>query len=155
MRCGPPPIYLGTQIEPHNDSDYRVWAQLGVAHVCVDPPGNPHDWSLDDLKHRREHVERFGLSLDMLPLPLASQPIKESQSPHVLLGRDQERQRELDSIRLLIDQIGAAGIPTAKYDLNIIGIPRTARSRAWRIASHGVSLAECGLRCRAGCSRRG
>jgi mannonate dehydratase len=110
---------------------------------------------LDDLKHRREHVERFGLSLDMVQLPLAPRQIEESQSPHVLLGRDPPRQRQLDSICLLIDQIGAAGIPTAKYNLNIIGIPRTARSRAWRIASHGVSLAECGRRCRAGCSWRG
>ena len=35
-------MYLGTQIRPRDDSDYRVWAQLGVTHVCVDPPGNPH-----------------------------------------------------------------------------------------------------------------
>ena len=42
-------MYLGTQIRPRDNSDYRVWAQLGVTHVCVDPPGNPHDWSLDDL----------------------------------------------------------------------------------------------------------
>ena len=29
---------LGTQIKPRDDCDYRVWAQLGVTHVCVDPP---------------------------------------------------------------------------------------------------------------------
>ena len=42
-------MYLGTQIKPRDDSDYRVWAQLGVNHVCVDPPGNPHDWTVDAL----------------------------------------------------------------------------------------------------------
>jgi mannonate dehydratase len=98
----------------------------GVTHVCVDPPGNPHDWSLDDLNRQREHVEKFGLSLDMVQLPLSSRPIEEAQSPHVLLGKDPERQRELDSICRLIERIGAAGIPAAKYNLNIIGIPRTA-----------------------------
>ena len=53
-------MYLGTQIKPRDDSDYRVWAQLGVTHVCVDPPGNPHDWSLDDLRRQREHVDASG-----------------------------------------------------------------------------------------------
>jgi len=48
-------MYVGTQIKPRDDQDYRMWAQLGVTHVCVDPPGNPHDWSLDDLVRTREH----------------------------------------------------------------------------------------------------
>jgi mannonate dehydratase len=62
-------MYLGTQIRPRDDDDYRVWAQLGVKHVCVDPPGNPHQWSLDDLNRVREHVEKFGLTLDMVQFP--------------------------------------------------------------------------------------
>jgi mannonate dehydratase len=120
-------MYVGTQVAPRDDQDYRVWAQLGVTHVCVDPPGNPHDWSLADLVRVREHVESFGLTLDMVQLPLASRPIEQAQSPHVLLGRDPERRRELDSICRLIERIGAAGIPAAKYNLTIIGIPRTER----------------------------
>ncbi len=120
-------MYVGTQIKPRDDQDYRMWSQLGVTHVCVDPPGNPHDWTLDDLVRTREHVERFGLTLDMVQLPLASRPIEEAQSPHVLLGKDPERRRELDSICRLIERIGAAGIPAAKYNLNLIGIPRTAK----------------------------
>jgi hypothetical protein len=30
-------MYVGTQIEPRDY--YQVWPQLGVTHVCVDPPG--------------------------------------------------------------------------------------------------------------------
>ena len=71
-------------------------------------------------------MDRFGLTLDMVQLPLSSRPIEEAQSPHVLLGKDPERRRELKSICRLIERIGAAGIPAAKYNLNIIGIPRTA-----------------------------
>ena len=118
-------MYVGTQIRPRDDGDYRVWAQLGVTHVCVDPPGNPHEWSLDDLNRQREHAEKFGLTLDMVQLPLSSRPIEEAQSPHILLGKDPERQRELNSICRLIERIGEAGIPAAKYNFNIIGIPRT------------------------------
>ena len=101
-------MYVGTQIRPRDDSDYKVWAQLGVTHVCVDPPGNPHHWSLDDLNRHREHVESFGLTLDMVQLPMASRPIEEQESPHILLGKDPERQREIDSICGLIERLAAA-----------------------------------------------
>lgn len=120
-------MHVGTQIKPRDDADYRVWAQLGVTHVCVDPPGNPHHWSLDDLCRHREHVEFFGLSLDMVQLPMSSRPIEEQESPHVLLAKEPERQREIDSICSLIERLARAGIPAAKYNLTIVGIPRTAR----------------------------
>src|SRR5215472_14702878 len=119
-------MYLGTQIRPRDDNDYRVWAQLGVKHVCVDPPGNPHRWSIDDLLRQREQVENFGLTLDMVQLPMSSAPLEQQDSLHILLGQDPERRREIDSICRLIERIGAAGIPAAKYNLNILGIPRTA-----------------------------
>ena len=120
-------MHVGTQIRPRDNSDYRVWAQLGVTHVCVDPPGDPHHWSLDDLNRHREHVESFGLSLDMVQLPMSSRPIEQQESPHILLGKEPGRRREIDSICGLIERLAAAGIPAAKYNLTIIGIPRTER----------------------------
>lgn len=119
-------MYLGTQLPARNDDDYRAMAQLGLRHICADPPGNPHDWSLDVLERFREHVEGFGLVLDMVQLPLSSRPIEESRSPNILLGKSPERDREIDSICALIERLARAGIPSAKYNLNIIGIPRTA-----------------------------
>jgi mannonate dehydratase len=118
-------MYLGTQIKPRDDRDYRMWAQLGVSHICADPPGNAHDWTLDDLLRHRQHVESFGLTLDMVELPLTSHPIDRQKSPHILLGKSPERDREIDSICRLIENLARAGIPAAKYNLNIIGIPRT------------------------------
>ena len=118
-------MYLGTQVTPRSDAELQVWAQLGVNHVCFDPPGNPHHWSLDDLNRHRERVERFGLILDMVQLPLSSRPLEQQQSPNILLGKSPERDRELDSICALIERLAKAGIPAAKYNLNIIGIPRT------------------------------
>jgi D-mannonate dehydratase len=63
-------MYLGTQIQPRGDSDYKMWVQLGVRHICAGPPGNPHDWSVDDLNRYREHLESFGLILDLVTLPV-------------------------------------------------------------------------------------
>ncbi|MEO1103252.1 MAG: mannonate dehydratase [Pseudomonadota bacterium] len=115
---------LGTQIPARDDDDYRIMAQLGVTHICADPPGNPHDWTREDLERLRDHVESFGLVLDMVQLPLSSRPIEESQSPDILT-KGPDRDRQIASICTLIENIAAAGIPAAKYNLNIIGIPRT------------------------------
>ena len=102
-------MYVGTQIVPRDDSDYRVWAQLGVIHVCVDPPGSPHYWSADALRRHKDHVESFGLSLDMVQLPIPSGPIEVQDRPHILLARDPERQREIDGLCGLIERLAAAG----------------------------------------------
>ena len=118
-------MHLGTQVSARDDDDYRIWAQLGVTHVCADPPGNPHHWSIEVLQRHRAHVESFGLSLDMVQLPLSSRPLEQQHSQAILLGREPDRARELDSICRLIERLGQAGIPAAKYNLNIIGIPRT------------------------------
>lgn len=119
-------MYVGTQIEPRDDTDFQVWAQLGVTHVCVDPPGSPHHWSLDALRRHKDHVESFGLSLDMVQLPISSGPIEAQDGPHILLAKGPERQREIDGLCGLIERLAAAGISAAKYNLSVLGVPRTA-----------------------------
>jgi mannonate dehydratase len=118
-------MYVGTQNAVKTDDEYRQFAQLGVRHVNSDPDGNPHDWTLDDLKRHRERMERCGLVLDMVQLPLSSRPIEQQYSPDILT-KGPDRDRQIDSICRLIENIAAAGIPAAKYNLNIIGIPRSA-----------------------------
>lgn len=118
-------MYVGTQLRARSDDDFKVWAQLGIKHICADPDGNPHDWTQDILDRHRERVERHGLILDMVQLPMSSFAIEKQQSPNILLGKSPERDRELDSICSLIERLAKAGIPAAKYNMNIIGIPRT------------------------------
>lgn len=117
-------MYLGTQ-NIVTDDEFRVLAQLGVLNVCADPAGNPHDWTLDGLLRHREKVEGFGLTLDMVQLPLSARPIEEQHSP-AILSAGPDRDRQIESICRLIENLARAGIPSAKYNLNIIGIPRSA-----------------------------
>ena len=119
-------MYVGTQIEPRDDSDYQVWAQLGVTHVCVDPPGSPDNWMLDALRRHKEHVESFGLSLDMVQLPISSGPLEPGDKPHILNAKGPEWHREIDGLCGLIERLAAAEIPAAKYNLSVLGVPRTA-----------------------------
>ena len=117
----------GTQ---HGDSDsiLRVLAGFGVNHICSRLPSAKMDdaWTADALSRRREHVESFGLKLDMVPLPLSSSEISRSESPAILLAKEPDRQQQIDDICQMIRNTAKAGIPAVKYNLTLIGIPRTA-----------------------------
>ncbi|HCI86614.1 MAG: mannonate dehydratase [Chloroflexi bacterium] len=120
-------MYVGTQVAARNDADFEQWAQLGVVNICSDPPGNPHDWTLEDLKRHREKVNSYGIELDMVQIPLSSTVLNNSQSPHIMQGISPERDREIESIQNIIRMCGEVGIPAVKYNMNIIGIPRSER----------------------------
>lgn len=121
-------MHIGTQNAAVTDDEYRQFAQLGVTHVCADPEGNPHDWTLDQLKRHRDRLNGFGLQLDMVQLPLGSVPIERAQSPDILLAGP-NRDKQIDSICRLIEMLAEASIPAAKYNLNLIGIPRSESER--------------------------
>jgi mannonate dehydratase len=116
----------GTQ---HGDSDaiLRVLAGFGVTHLCGELPSARLDeaWSVEGLSKRRERVEAFGLTHDMLPLPLSSSEISRSENPAVLLATS-DRDRQIDGICQMIRNARLAGIPSLKYNLTFIGVPRTA-----------------------------
>jgi mannonate dehydratase len=116
----------GTQ---HGDSDsiLRVLAGFGVNHICSRLPSAKLDetWTVDALTRRREHVESFGLKLDMVPLPLSSSEISRSESPAILLATA-DRDKQIDDICTMIRNTSRAGIPSVKYNLTFIGVPRSA-----------------------------
>jgi mannonate dehydratase len=116
----------GTQ---HGDSDaiLRVLAGFGVNHICSRLPAPKLDanWSVESLARLRERVESFGLTLDMVPLPLSSNEISRSENPEILLGKAPERDRQIDDICQMIRNTARAGIPSVKYNLTFLGVPRT------------------------------
>ena len=117
----------GTQ---HGDSDpiLRAMAGFGVNHICsrLPSPQMGPEWSVEELTKRRERVESFGLTLDMVPLPLSSSEISRSESPAIMLGKEPDRQKQIDGICEMIRNVSRAGIPSVKYNMTFIGVPRTA-----------------------------
>jgi mannonate dehydratase len=110
-----------------SDADLRALAALGVTHICTELPSRTLDdkWSVKGLTTLRERVEKFGVKLDMVPLPLSSHPIGRAENPHIMLGKDPERDREIDAICTMIRNAAEAGIPAVKYNLTILGVVRT------------------------------
>jgi mannonate dehydratase len=109
------------------DADLRVLAALGVNHICAELPSRKLDdnWSVKGLTALRQRVEKFGIKLDMLPLPLSSSPISRAENPHIMLGKDPERDHEIDHICTMIRNVAEAGIPAVKYNLTLLGVVRT------------------------------
>jgi mannonate dehydratase len=110
-----------------SDADLRVLAALGCNHICAELPSRTLDdnWSVKGLTKLRQRVEKFGVKLDMVPLPLSSSPIGRAENPNIMLGKDPERDRELDQICTMIRNAAEAGIPAVKYNLTILGVLRT------------------------------
>ena len=83
----PARMKVGTQ---HGDSDaiLRAMAGFGVTNICSRLPSAKMDdaWSVEGLTRLKERVASFGISLDMVPLPLSSSEISSSESPAVMLA---------------------------------------------------------------------
>ena len=124
-------MYVGTQFRPRSDDDYRVFAQLGVEHICGYPPGDATQWTAKVLTRYREKVESFGLTLDMIHLPLSSVESSRAENPNIMLGKSPERDREIEGICNIIRACAAAGIPAVKYNMTILGVVSTER-QPWR-----------------------
>ncbi len=121
-------MYVGTQVGARDDVDLRQWAQIGVNNICGDPKtGDATTWTAEDLEMHREHINSFGIELDMIQLPLSSTPVEIAQSPNIMLGIHPEREKEIEIVQNLIVNCAKAGIPAVKYNMCIIGIPRSER----------------------------
>jgi mannonate dehydratase len=109
------------------DADLRTLAALGVNHICSALPSRVMDqnWSVEGLTKLRERVERFGIKLEMVPLPLSSSPISAAENPNIMLGKSPERDREIDEICQIIRNVAKVGISAVKYNLTLLGVVRT------------------------------
>jgi len=117
---------VGTQ---HGDSDaiLRAMAGFGVNHICSRLPSVKLDdkWSVDGLSRLRERVESYGLTLEIVPLPMSSNEISRFELPNIMLGKSPDRDREIDDVCQMIRNTAKAGIPSLKYNMTFLGVVRT------------------------------
>ena len=117
---------VGTQ---HDSSDevLPILAAFGVNHICSRLPSARLDenWTVEGLSRLRERVEAAGVMLDMVPLPMSSNPLARAENPAILLGKTPDRDREIDAICQMIRNTARAGIPALKYNLTLLGVVRT------------------------------
>ncbi len=117
---------VGTQHSTDEDS-LNACSAFGVVNICSDEPSRKFDekWSVEGLTQLRERVEKHGIKLEAVPLPLSSSYITKAENPEIMLGKSPERDREIDNICQMIRNCKRAGIPMVKYNLTILGVVRS------------------------------
>ena len=134
-------MVAGCQRAPTDARRLQHFKRHGVDHICG-YPGNeddPASWSVESLSRLRELCESHGVSLDMVQFPTLSSAsidrLSRSTRPTrsarrrsgkaIMLGKDPERQQEIDAVCAIIRNCAAVGIPAAKYNMNLLGVLRT------------------------------
>jgi mannonate dehydratase len=121
---------VGCQRGPTSDEMLQYFAQFGVKNICgfLPTPDWKTVWRVEDVAKLKKRVESFGISPDMMGLPLSSAYIARAENPNIMLGKSPERDREIDNICGMIRVASKAGVPALKYNLTILGVVRTERT---------------------------
>jgi mannonate dehydratase len=119
-------MYISEQLLNPDERRLRLATQLGVEHVVLDnrgtelvsAAGGVAAWDAGKLAAYRRWVEGFGLKLDVFALDVGSILL---DSLVDLEGAKKQRAVLADNVKKAAD----AGIPTLKYNVQMVGITRT------------------------------
>lgn len=129
-----PPVRmkLGCQSAPSDDIHFGYLARYGVRNVCGYPEiaGGRLYATADELNRLRDLGDRHDISIDCVAPPfLASSHIDAEKHGAILLAESPERDRDIESLQTLIKNCAAAGIPSIKYNMSLLGVLRTGRTK--------------------------
>ena len=122
---------LGCQSAPTNETHLQYLARYGVRHICGYPEiGEGRLYAtLDELKRMRDLAEKYDITIDCIAPPfLASTHVDQTLHPAIVLANSPERDRDIEALQTLIRNCAAAGIPSIKYNLTLLGVLRTGRT---------------------------
>jgi mannonate dehydratase len=138
-------MYVGTQLGPTTPQMLQYFKRHGVDQICGYPPspGERGWWTVEDLERTRDLCEKHGITLDMVALPfLTSSHIDREKRGAIMLGESPERDRDIEHINIMTANCAKAGIPAWKYNMSLLGVPRTestsgrggSRYSSWRLS---------------------
>ncbi len=85
----------------------------------------------------RELPEKHGIKVTVLTPPqLGSSHIDREENPYIMLGKSPERDREIEAFQTTIKNAAAAGIPSIKYNMSLLGVVRNGTDTGRGDTSH-------------------
>jgi mannonate dehydratase len=124
-------MQLGCQSAPTNETHLRYLARYGVRYICGYPaiPENRLYATVDELKAMCELAGRSGIEVTCAAPPfLTSSHIDRERHGAIMLAQSPERDRDIEALQTFIKNCAAAGIPSIKYNMSILGVVRTGRT---------------------------
>jgi mannonate dehydratase len=122
---------LGDQNPPSTETRLQYLARYGVRNICGYPEIGDGRLctTVEELKRLRDRAEKYGVSVDMIPIPfLSSTHIDQEPHPAIMLANSPERDRDIEAVQNLIRDCAAVGIPAIKYNMNLLGVLRIGRT---------------------------
>jgi len=137
---------VGCQRSPTDAKMLAYFKRHAVDHICGYPakPLDPASYTADSLKALRDLCESNGVALDMIQFPLmASSSIDATDRKGIMLGKEPDRQQDIDQACEIIKHCAEAGIPAIKYNMTLLGVLRNgstpgrggSRYSTWKLAS--------------------
>jgi mannonate dehydratase len=125
-------MYLGHQMGNTSDEKLQWVAQLGVEHIaCESREGIENEdgtWNVQGIKNIQARLANWGIVMDVLALNLPSQIPTRQRFKEIMLGTE-GRDAAIEVIKQNIRAAGEAGVPALKYNLNLMGVARTGRTK--------------------------
>jgi mannonate dehydratase len=122
---------LGCQSAPSNEKHLQYFARYGVRNICGYPETSDGRLyaTVDELHRLRDLAGKYGISLDCVAPPfLTSSHIDNEKHPAIMLAQSPERDRDIEGFQNMIRNSAAAGIPSIKYNMSILGVLRIGRT---------------------------
>src|SRR5438105_12042966 len=126
-------MYIGEQLGDLSDRKLTWAAQMGVEHLAVNSTittkieNEDGSWRVPVIKAVQERLKSYGMTMDVLTLELQSSFLTEHRFPGIMRGLP-SRDAEIEIIKQNVRAASEAGIPCLKYNLNLLGVPRTGRT---------------------------
>ncbi len=124
----PPVLFkLGCQSAPTTEKHVGFLARYGVRNICGYPEiADGRLYATPDELHRMLDIaHKFGVAVDCVAPPfLTSSHIDREKHPAIMLAQSPERDRDIEQLQTLIRNCAAAGIPSIKYNMSILGVLR-------------------------------
>jgi mannonate dehydratase len=124
-------MQLGCQSAPTNETHLKYLARYGVRHICGYPQiadGRLYA-TVDELNSMVDLAHANGIEVVCAAPPfLTSSHIDHERHPAIMLAQSPERDRDIEALQTFIKNCAAAGIPSIKYNMSILGVLRTGRT---------------------------
>jgi mannonate dehydratase len=122
-------VKIGMMVSDLSSDTLNFLKAIGVDHICaLDHHAFGYDgqgyWDPEPIREMRRHVERHGVRVDMLALPLPPASVDQAEMPNIMLGTPR-RDQEIDRVIRCIRAAAKAGIPAVKGNLIVTGLLRT------------------------------
>jgi mannonate dehydratase len=138
-RALPVKFKLGCQSAPTTEEHLKFLARYGVKHICGYPAvsdGRIYS-TVDELSRMKELAAKHDIEIVCVGPPvLESSYIDTEKHPAILLAKSPERDRDIESMQMMIRNCAQVGLPSIKYNMSILGVVRTERTQGRGDASY-------------------